>query len=110
MSDFDDGGKAWPFGDKRADQTERMERNKSATCVCGRQYYIQNGYWDHKMCTGCLVKKTNVSKSITEVCKILDRLADVCEYRDMTEATDAVIEALERAMMAKKIICEEGEE
>ena len=111
MSDFDDGGKAWPFGDKnREDQTERMERNKSATCVCGRQYYIQNGYWDHKMCVNCLTKQTDALLAITEVCKILDCLADVLEYRDMTAATDAIIDALERAMMARKIICEEGEE
>ena len=110
MSDFDDGGKAWPFGDKRADQTESMKRNKTATCVCGKQYYIQNGYWDHQMCVQCLDKQTDARLAITEVCKILDRLADVCEYRDMTAATDAIIDALERAMMARKIICEEGEE
>ena len=86
------------------------DKNKTATCVCGKQYYIQNGYWDHKMCVQCLAKQTDIRESITEVCKILDRLADVCEYRDMTAATDAIIDALERAMMAKKIICEEGEE
>ena len=87
------------------------DKNKSAICPqCGRQYYIQNGYWDHKMCVQCLAKQTDIRESITEVCKILDRLADVCEYRDMTAATDAIIDALERAMMARKIICEEGEE
>ena len=86
------------------------DKNKSAICVCGKQYYIQNGYWDHKMCVWCLNKKTDIRKSITEVCKILDRLVDVLEYRDMAEATDAGIDALERTMMAKKIICEEGEE
>jgi ornithine carbamoyltransferase len=85
------------------------DKNKSAICKCGKQYYIQKGYWDHQMCVQCLAKQTDISESITEVCKILDRLADVCEYRDMTEATDAVIDTLERAMTARKIICEEGE-
>lgn len=85
------------------------DKNKTAICVCGNIYYIQNGYWDHQMCVKCLSKQTDIRESITEVCKILDRLADVLEYRDMTEATDAVIDALERAMMAKKIICGEGE-
>lgn len=102
MSDFDDGGKAWPF--------EHQHQNKQATCVCGNQYYIQNGYWNHRMCVKCLSKQTDARRDITEVCKILDRLADVLEYRDMSEATDAVIDALERAMSAKKIICEEGED
>jgi hypothetical protein len=32
MSDFEDGGKAWPFGDKRANQIEMMKRNKSVNC------------------------------------------------------------------------------
>ena len=86
------------------------DKNKSATCLCGRQYYIQNGYWDHQMCVQCLDKQTDARLAITEVCKILDRLVDVLEYRDMAEATDAGIDALERTMMAKKIICEEGEE
>jgi hypothetical protein len=86
------------------------DKNKTAICVCGKQYYIQNGYWDHQMCVECLSKQTSSGLVITEVCKTLDRLADVLEYRNMTEATDAVIDALERAMLAKKIICGEGEE
>jgi ornithine carbamoyltransferase len=86
------------------------DKNKTATCVCGNIYYIQKGYWDHQMCVQCLSKQTDIRESITEVCKTLDRLADVLEYRNMTEATDAVIDALERAMLAKKIICGEGEE
>ena len=86
------------------------DKNKSATCVCGKQYYIQNGYWDHQMCVQCLAKQTDARLAITEVCKILDRLSDVLEYRDMSSATDAVIDTLERAMTARKIICEEGEE
>ena len=44
MSDFDDGGKAWPFGDKRADQTERMERNKSVNCSHKKTQAYSDGY------------------------------------------------------------------
>ena len=45
MSDFDDGGKAWPFGDKnREDQTERMERNKSVNCSHKKTQAYSDGY------------------------------------------------------------------